>query len=248
MWQVDIITLFPELYPGPLALSVTGRSMQKGIWSIFPVNLRDFTQDKHRTVDDTPYGGGGGMILRPDILATALDSLDNNCSEKNTTKKVPIIHLSPRGTLFNQQKARDLIKYSRIILICGRFEGIDERIFEEYEIEEISVGDYILTCGDIAAFPLLDTCIRLLPGTLGNSSSIEEESFGSNQYEHLLEYSHYTKPSVWRGHEVPDVLLSGNHAKIQEWRLKRALERTQLTRPELWKQYINKREKFIKND
>ncbi len=225
--------------------------MNQGLWSLSTIDLRALALDKHRTVDDTPYGGGGGMVLRPDVLAAAIDSLhkkqkDARSSEgdglSNEDKSLsspppPLIYLSPRGSLFNQHKARKFAKAPGISLICGRFEGIDERILSEYEIEELSIGNYVMSCGDIAAFVVLDSCIRLLPGVLGNHNSIDEESFGAGEYEHLLEYPHYTKPAEWRGHKVPDVLRSGDHQMIKKWRLHQAKEKTMSTRPDLWGKY-----------
>lgn len=231
MWNVKILTLFPKIFPGPLAESVIGRGLKKGIWSIEPHNIRDFATDKHASVDDTPYGGGGGMIIRPDVISSAItNSFDFNN---------PIIYLSPRGKLFNQDIARDLAKnYQGINLICGRFEGIDERVIDKFNIEEISIGDYILSSGDLAAYVLIDACVRNIPGILPSKDVLQEESFGdSENYRYLLEYPQYTKPSVFEELSVPDVLLSGNHKKISEWRLKKAQEITKEKRQDLWCKY-----------
>lgn len=228
MWSVKILTLFPKIFPGPLAESVVGRGLKKNIWSIDCHNIRDFAIDKHGSVDDTPYGGGGGMIIRPDVLSSAITkSFDFNN---------PIIYLSPRGKLFNQNIARELAKnHKGINLICGRFEGIDERVIEKFNIEEISIGDYILSSGDLAAYVMIDACLRNIPDILPSQDVLQEESFGdSEEYRYLLEYPQYTKPSVFEGLSVPEVLLSGNHKKISEWRLKKAQEKTREKRQDLW--------------
>ncbi len=241
MWQVNIISFFPDLFPGPLSYSVIGRSLKNRIWSLNTIDLKKFAIGKHKTIDDTSYGGGSGMILRPDVLASAIDYLNQSTQEfSQPSKKIPLVYLSPRGKVFNQIMAKDLVKNAGITIICGRFEGIDERIFSEYQIEEISLGDYVLSCGDIAAFSLLDSCIRLLPGVLSDDHSVYEESFGENNYENLLEYPQYTKPFTWRNHEVPNVLISGNHNKIKKWRLQEAENKTRIARTDLWNQYLLK--------
>jgi tRNA (guanine37-N1)-methyltransferase len=227
MWSVKILTLFPELYPGPLGVSVVGKALQEGIWSLNAANIRDYASDKHKVVDDTPYGGGGGMVMKPDVLASAIDA-------EFVPNKNPIYYLSPRGKVFKQGTALELSKLSGINLLCGRFEGIDERIFLEYSISELSLGDFVLSSGDIAVYPILDACVRLIPGVLDEKTALQEESFGLSQtYENLLEYPHYTKPAVWRGHEVPAVLRSGNHEHINKWRAQKAIEKTRDVRPEL---------------
>lgn len=236
MWKANILTLFPEIFPGPLALSVTGRALKEKIWGIHAHQIRDFAIDKHQTVDDTPYGGGSGMVMRADILANAIEG----CFAQNN---LPIIYLSPRGKAFNQQMALEFSNLQGLNIICGRFEGIDERIFLEYSIREVSLGDYVLSSGDIAAIPLLDTCIRLLPGVLEEGEALKEESFGlSEEYSCLLEYPHYTRPVEWKGHKVPEILLSGHHKKINEWRLEQAKQKTKMVRPDLLERY-NKGEK-----
>lgn len=230
-WQVNILTFFPELFPGPLNLSVVGRSLAKDLWRLKVKNIRDYAFNKHMTIDDTPYGGGDGMVLRADVMANAIrDVFDPNN---------PIIYLSPRGELFNQNMARDMISMHKgINIICGRFEGIDERVLEKFNVKEISIGDYVLSSGDIAAYVLIDTCVRNIPGVLHSYDSLQEESFGaSSEYRGLLEYPHYTKPQEFEGLMVPDVLLSGNHQKIREWRLGKAREKTFNTRPDLWQKY-----------
>ncbi|MBS0236778.1 MAG: tRNA (guanosine(37)-N1)-methyltransferase TrmD [Proteobacteria bacterium] len=241
MWHVRIISLFPEIFPGSLNLSVLGRAMGSS-WDIKSYNLRDFATDKHSTVDDTPYGGGGGMVLKAEVMAEAIDKcfLQDHESRDN-----PIIYLTPRGELLKQSICHELSQYyNGVNIICGRFEGIDERVLEEYKIRQISIGDYILSSGDFAAYVLVDGCVRLLPGVLGGEQSLGEESFAvGTSYQCLLEYPHYTKPAVWRGHNVPGVLLSGNHQMVNAWRLEQAKLKTQQTRPDLWDQYLQREEK-----
>lgn len=234
-WQVNILTLFPEIFPGALALSVTGNALKKKIWQVNTHQIRDYALDKHGTVDDTPYGGGNGMVMRADVLSNAID----NCCEKKT----PIYYLSPKGEKFNQKMAAEIVENPSINLLCGRFEGVDERLFLQYNIKQISMGDYVVSSGDIAAMPLLDACIRLLPGVLEDGEALKEESFGSDEdYQNLLEYPHYTRPAQWRGHEIPEVLKSGHHAEIKKWRLEEAKKITKIVRPDVWDQY-NKGEK-----
>lgn len=227
MWQVKILTLFPEIYPGQLGLSVVGNALKNGAWSLEVANIRDYAKDKHKTVDDYPYGGGAGMVMLADVLADAIEA-------EFIPNGNPIYYLSPRGEVFKQPVAKEMSELKGVNIICGRFEGIDERIFLEYSITELSLGDFVLSSGDMAAYPILDACIRLLPGVLEDSSAIAEESFGLDpKYANLLEYPHYTKPAVWRGHEVPEVLRSGHHAQINKWRLEKAIEKTTVVRPDL---------------
>ncbi len=228
-WNVNILTLFPELFPGPLALSVVGRGLKDGHWSINTTNIRDFAIDKHGTIDDTPYGGGGGMVMRPDVIGLALESIKPSTG--------PIIYLSPRGNKFTQELAKTLIGHENLTIVCGRFEGLDERAIKCYDMMELSAGDYVLSSGDLAALIVLDVCARLIPGVLGNLASSHEESFSYGQG-HLLEYPHYTKPRVWNGICVPDVLLSGHHEQIKKWRLAEAERKTMIMRPDLWSMYI----------
>jgi tRNA (guanine37-N1)-methyltransferase len=231
MWKANILTFFPEIFPGPLALSVTGRALKEDICSIDTHQIRDYALDKHLSVDDTPYGGGGGMVMRADVLGRAIDK----CFVKNN---LPIVYLSPRGETFNQQMALDFASLAGLNIICGRFEGIDERVFLEYSIREVSLGDYVLSSGDIAAISLLDACIRLLPGVLEEGEALKEESFGlSEEYNYLLEYPHYTRPYEWKGHKVPEILISGHHKKIKEWRLEQAKQKTKVVRPDLLDRY-----------
>jgi tRNA (guanine37-N1)-methyltransferase len=227
-FAVTVMTLFPEMFPGPLGHSLAGKALQNGLWTLDALNIRDFATDKHHTVDDTPYGGGSGMVMRPDILDLAA---------KEAKKRNPgasMLYFTPRGQPFNQKMAHDLIQMN-LILVCGRFEGVDERFLEEHKPLEVSIGDYVLSGGEIAAFALLDACIRLLPGVMGDEGSLEEESFALHgDFSGLIEYPHYTKPPVWNGREVPEVLLSGNHAKIHKWRLTKAENLTKALRPDLW--------------
>lgn len=230
-WFVTILTLFPSLFPGPLGDSVLGKALKKNLWQLKAHNIRDFASNKHRTVDDTPYGGGYGMILRPDVLSNAI--------EQTFDMAQPIIYLSPRGSIFNQDTARKLVKdHKGINIICGRFEGIDERVIESFPIQEISIGDYILSSGDLAAYVLIDACVRNISCVLPSHEVLEEESLGdSKEYRYLLEYPQYTKPASFRGLSVPDVLLSGNHKKIEKWRLSQAKSKTQAVREDLWQKY-----------
>ena len=220
-----IFTLYPEFFPGPFGKGLYGKALAEKIWKLETVNIRDYTNDKHKTVDDTTYGGGSGMLIKPDVLANSLD--------KNLKSKEKIIYLSPKGKLFNQQLAKELSKEKTVNLICGHFEGIDQRVIEARNIEEVSIGDFVLSGGESAAFVMLDAIIRLLPGVLGNEKSVEEESFENG----LLEYPQYTKPQIWEEKTVPDVLLSGDHAKIKDWRLSQSEAITRDRRPDLWQKY-----------
>jgi tRNA (guanine37-N1)-methyltransferase len=225
-----LLLLFPELFPGPLSASVTGAALEKKLWSLEAINIRDFTKDERKTVDDTPYGGGAGMVLKADILADAI--------EKNLKPESKIFYLSPRGKTLTQKKARELAQEKEIILLCGRYEGVDQRVLDEFAIEEISIGDYVLSGGELAAFIVIDAVLRNVDGVLGADESLAEESFGSkgnSQYENLLEYPHFTRPANWRGREVPEVLTSGHHKKISEWRKEKAIEITKKNRPDLLK-------------
>jgi tRNA (guanine37-N1)-methyltransferase len=227
-FHAQILTLYPEMFPGPLGISLAGRALADGKWSCAPVQIRDFATDKHKSVDDTPAGGGAGMVLRADVLAAAL---------KHATllqPGSPIIAMTPRGTPITQARIRELASGHGVTLICGRFEGFDERLFDAHpEIEQISMGDVILSGGEMAALMLLDACIRLLPGVMGAASSGEDESFEQG----LLEYPHYTRPNDWEGRLIPEVLRSGDHAKIDAWRKTSAENDTRLRRPDLWDRY-----------
>ena len=235
MPTLHIITLFPALFPGPLGESVLGRALANGIWQLQTHLLRDFATDKHRTVDDSPYGGGAGMVLKADVLDAALNHV------LTLSPRARCFYLSPRGTLLTQRFAHQLAEQlveRDLILLCGRFEGVDERFLQARDIEEISIGDYVLTGGDVAAMVLAESCVRLLPGVLGEEASVDEESFGINSdYAGLLEYPHYTKPPSWNGLDVPAVLLSGHHRNISQWRKEQAQELTRKRRPDLWKCY-----------
>ena len=225
MWTARVFTLYPELFPGPLGSGLYKKALDKKLWSLEVVNIRDSALDKHKTVDDTPFGGGSGMVMRADVIA---NSLDKNISNKNE----PVIYLSPKGKKFDQIYAKKILD-KNINIICGHFEGIDQRLLETRNIEEVSIGDYVLSGGEIGAFVLIDTMVRLIPGVLGNSNSLTEETFERN----LLEYPQYTKPQKWEKKEVPNVLLSGDHAKIKDWRLDQAEDITRRRRPDLWEKY-----------
>ena len=231
-FQAQILTLYPEMFPGPLGVSLAGRALSEGKWSCDPIHIRDFATDKHRTVDDTPAGGGAGMVLRPDILGLAID----HALEKRPD--LPVIAMTPRGTPVTQTRVRELASGPGATILCGRFEGFDERIFEARPVEQISMGDIILSGGEMGALMLLDACIRLLPGVMGAASSGDEESFESG----LLEYPHYTRPALWEGRAIPEVLRSGDHAKIAAWRKQRAEDDTRLRRPDLWERHIGVRD------
>ena len=225
MLKTQVLTLYPEIFPGPLNKGLYGKAMAKKIWSLNVVNIRDAATDKHKTVDDTPYGGGSGMLLKPDILAKSID--------KNIQKGERIFYLSPKGKKFDQRLAQDLSKEKSFSLICGHFEGVDERVLSTRNIEEISIGDYVLSGGETAALVVLDSVLRLLPGVLGNDKSSLEETFGNG----LLEYPQYTKPQIWEEKSVPDVLLSGDLSKIKDWRLSQSEAITRVRRPDLWQKY-----------
>ena len=225
MWKVRVFTLYPEMFPGPLASGLYKKALEKKIWSLEVVNIRDYATDKHKTVDDTPFGGGSGMVMKADVLANSLDkNIINN--------KEPVIYLSPKGKKFDQIYAKKILD-KNINIICGHFEGVDQRILETRNIEEVSIGDLILSGGEIGAFVIIDTVVRLLPGVLGNSNSLSEETFEKN----LLEYPQYTKPQKWEKKEIPSVLLTGDHEKIKDWRLARSEDITRRRRPDLWDKY-----------
>ena len=225
MLQAQVFTLYPEVFPGPLDKGLYGKAMAKRLWSLNVINIRDAATDKHKTVDDTPYGGGTGMLLKPDVLAKSID--------QNINKGERIFYLSPKGKKFDQSLAVELSKVKSFSLICGHFEGVDERVLTTRNIEEISIGDYVLSGGETAAIVVLDSIIRLLPGVLGNEKSASEETFENG----LLEYPQYTKPQIWEQKSVPDVLLSGDHAKIKDWRLSQSEAITRVRRPDMWQKY-----------
>ena len=230
MLQVKLFTLYPDLFPGLLDTGIYNKAKNKKIWDLEVINIRDYASDKHSTVDDTPFGGGSGMLLRPDVIASALDqNIDKKLNEE-------IIYLSPKGLKFNQSLARELSKKNKLNILCGHFEGVDQRVLQTRNIKEVSIGDYILSGGETAAAVLIDSIIRLLPGVLGNKTSTEEESFENG----LLEYPQYTKPRKWEEKSTPDVLFSGDHAKIKDWRLSQSEAITRRQRPDLWKKYLKK--------
>jgi tRNA (guanine37-N1)-methyltransferase len=224
MWRATVLTLFPELFPGPLAASVAGRALAAGIWSCETIDIRDHATDRHRSVDDTPAGGGPGMVMRADVLARAIDAA------APTGDARPRILLSARGAPLDQKNVRELAKGSGVLLVCGRFEGVDERVIEARGLTEISVGDYVLSGGEIAAYVLIDACVRLLPGVMGKEASAAEESFEMG----LLEYPQYTRPQLFEGRAIPDVLLSGDHGRVKAWRRAEAERITRARRPDLW--------------
>ena len=225
MWKAQVFTLYPEVFPGPLSKGLYGKAMSKNLWDLKVVNIRDAAEDKHKTVDDTPYGGGSGMLLKADVLAK---SIDQNKNEGET-----ILYLSPRGKKFDQSYAKKLAREKSLSLICGHFEGVDERVLSTRNIEEISIGDYVLSGGETAAYVVIDSVLRLLPGVLGNDNSKMEETFENG----LLEYPQYTKPQIWDKKAVPDVLLSGDNNKIKDWRVSQSEAITGDRRPDLWEKY-----------
>jgi len=222
MWRASVITIFPEMFPGPLGGSLAGKAQQKGIWALDAVDLRDYAPDKHRTVDDTPAGGGPGMVMKADVIARAIDAV--------ATDDRPRLLMSPRGAPLTQARVATLAQRQGVVLLCGRFEGVDERVIAGRNLEEVSVGDYVLSGGEIAAMALIDACVRLLPGVMGKEGSAAEESFADG----LLEYPQYTRPQVWEGLAIPEVLVSGDHAKVASWRRAEAERLTAARRPDLW--------------
>jgi tRNA (guanine37-N1)-methyltransferase len=235
-WSATALTLFPEIFPGPLGHSLSGKALKEGLWSLDPIQLRDFATDKHHSVDDTCFGGGAGMVLRPNVVDAALEHV--KLREEVNAKNRPLIYLTPRGKTLDQSMVRRYaLESSGVVLLCGRYEGVDHRVIEHWEeqgMEEVSIGDYILSGGEIAALTLLDACIRLLPGVIGKEESLTSESFELG----LLEYPQYTRPQVWKDKIVPEVLLSGDHQKIAAWRQKEAVRITQIRRPDLWVRYL----------
>jgi len=231
IWTAQILTLFPEIFPGPLGASLAGKALDKGLWAMNVVQIRDYALDKHRNVDDTPAGGGPGMVMRADVLAAAIDDV----SKDKNGGDYPVVYLSPRGRKMDQELVRELALKKGITLLCGRFEGVDERLLETRNIMEVSLGDFVLSGGEIAAMALMDAVVRTIPGVIGDADTLLEETFESG----LLEYPHYTRPKVWDGQEIPEVLQSGHHGKIKQWRLEQSENLTRERRPDLWKQYLN---------
>lgn len=236
IFSATILTLFPELFPGPLGASILGDARERGLWRLETLHLRDFATDKHQKVDDTPCGGGAGMVMKAEVVDRAITEAR---SQKPEARR---IYLSPRGTPLTQSLVEELAREPGLILLCGRYEGVDQRVLDHHKIEEISVGDYVLAGGEVAAMVLLEAALRLIPGVLGEAASAEEESFATHgNYAGLLEYPHYTKPPLWKGMEVPPVLLGGHHQKIRQWRLEQAEEITRQRRPDLWERYRQKK-------
>ena len=222
MWRASVLTIFPEMFPGPLGASLAGKALTAGTWALDVVDIRDFASDKHRSVDDTPAGGGPGMVMKPDVLGRAIDA--------TATDARPRLLLSPRGAPLDQNWVEEIARGLGVVLVCGRFEGVDERLIAARDLEEVSIGDYVLSGGEVAAMVLIDACVRLLPGVMGAAESSAEESFAGG----LLEYPHYTRPQLWEGRGIPDVLTSGDHGKIAAWRRAEAERLTRERRPDLW--------------
>ncbi len=227
-WTAQILTLFPDMFPGPLGHSLAGKALNEGIWRMETLDIRTFASDKHRTVDDAPYGGGAGMVLRPDVVDAAVRGAEA-CFGPAARK----IYLSPRGRVLDQALVQELVEAGSVLLLCGRYEGVDQRVIEAQGLEEVSLGDFVLAGGEVAAMTLVEACVRLLPGVMGNAATVEEESFTSG----LLEYPHYTRPAVWEGRSVPEVLVSGHHEKVKVWRQAEAEKITRERRPDLWERY-----------
>jgi tRNA (guanine37-N1)-methyltransferase len=235
-WEARIITLFPEAFPGTLGLSLTGKALDLGLWRLQTIDLRPFGEGRHRNVDDTPAGGGAGMVLRPDVVDRALRAAAEG-RPADDRARWPILYLSPRGRPFDQAMARRLAAAEGVTLLCGRFEGVDQRVLDHWQIEEVSLGDFVLTGGEIAAQAMIDATVRLLPGVLGNAASTEEESFSDG----LLEHPQFTRPAVWEGREIPPVLTGGNHAEVAKWRRAEAERLTEARRPDLWARYRDRK-------
>jgi tRNA (guanine37-N1)-methyltransferase len=227
-WTATVLTIFPEMFPGPLGFSLAGRGLERDLWRLRAVDLRDFATDRHRSVDDTPFGGGAGMIMRPDVVARAVDAA------REAGAPGPLVYLTPRGERLTQAIVREWAAGPGLVLLCGRYEGVDQRVIEARGFREVSIGDFVLSGGEIAAMAVIDACVRLLPGIVGDAVSLEEESFADG----LLEYPQYTRPRVFEGREVPEVLLSGDHARIRRWRREQALAVTRQRRPDLLKEPV----------
>lgn len=229
-WAAKVLTIFPEMLPGPLGHSLVGQALDADIWSLEAVNIRDFATDRHKSVDDMPFGGGAGMVMRPNVVAAALDDVAERALD------LPRLYLTPRGRSLDQERIEHLAKGPGVVVLCGRFEGVDERVVEARSLEEVCLGDFVMSGGELAAMALIDACVRLLPGVLGTSASLAEESFT----EDLLEYPQFTRPQVWEGRTVPDILLSGHHARIREWRKSQSEAVTKARRPDIWSRYLSR--------
>ncbi len=227
LWRATVLTVFPRMFPGPLAESLAGKALEAGIWALETVDIREFARDKHRSVDDAPFGGGPGMVMRADVVDAAIEAVAQRGAG-------PVVYLSPRGRLLTQAVVRELAAKPAVTLLCGRFEGVDERLLEARAVDEVSLGDFVLSGGEPAAIALIDAVARLLPGVIGEPSALAEESFERG----LLEYPHYTRPAEWRGRGVPEVLLSGHHERVRAWRLRQAEDATRTRRPDLWARYV----------
>lgn len=226
-WKAKVLTLFPEMFPGPLGLSLAGQGLEAGAWALETLHIRDFAADKHRTVDDAPFGGGPGMVMRPDVVSGAIDAA------AGADPSLALIYLTPRGRPLTQEKVKELAQGPGVVLLCGRYEGLDERVLDAHDLEEISLGDFVLSGGEAAAISLIDACVRLLPGVIGAPESLTEESFETG----LLEYPQYTRPQEWQGRAVPEVLVSGHHENVRAWRKEKAEDITRERRPDLWARY-----------
>ena len=235
-FHVSVLTLFPEMFPGTLGLSLAGKALERGTWALETLDIREFARDKHRSVDDTPFGGGPGMVMRADVLDAAIrEALARQ--EAKGIKRGRLVYLSPRGRVLDQALVREIAQEGSVTLLCGRYEGVDERVIEEHHLEEVSLGDFVLSGGEPAALCLIDAVVRLLPGVMGNVETAGEESFERG----LLEYPHYTRPPVWNGRAVPEILFSGHHEKVRAWRLEQAEQITAARRPDLWSAYLESR-------
>ncbi|MCG8508474.1 MAG: tRNA (guanosine(37)-N1)-methyltransferase TrmD [Rhodospirillales bacterium] len=230
-WTARVLTLFPGMFPGPLAQSLAGQALEKGLWTLETVDIRDFARGKHRSVDDTPFGGGPGMVMRPDVVDAAL------AGALEPDPDLPALYLTPRGRPLDQGRVRELADGPGMVVLCGRFEGVDQRVIEARGLEEVSLGDFVLSGGEPAAIALIDACLRIVPGVVGAPESLTEESFESG----LLEYPHFTRPQDWQGRTVPEVLVSGHHARVREWRLAEAERITRERRPDMWERYAAQR-------
>jgi tRNA (guanine37-N1)-methyltransferase len=237
MWRASVLTIFPDMFPGPLGASLAGKAREKGLWALDPVDLRAHTTDRHRTVDDTPAGGGPGMVMKPDVIARAIDAVAAQDASSAVPLSRPRLLMSPRGVPLTQERVTALVQGPGVILVCGRFEGVDERVIAGRDLEEVSVGDFVLSGGELAAMVLIDACVRLLPGVMGAEGSVVEESFADG----LLEYPHYTRPALWEGRAIPEVLVSGDHARVAAWRRQEAERLTQARRADLWAAHLGRK-------